>query len=268
MKHTLAILVFSLILSYSSGQGKVLQSQKFKSNILNKEVNYSVYLPEGFEQSQQNYPVIYLLHGYGNDENTWISEAKISEQMDKAIKERLITPAVIVMPDGDTSWYVNVKARNYNWEEMFIKEFIPGIEKQYRINSTPARRAIWGNSMGGFAAVRYAMTYPELFGISVGFSPAVYPDAQIGDRYQVSESPLHIIQNTSADQLNKVRYYLDCGDRDFIYWGFAQLNMMMNAFGINHESYTHPGEHCWPYWKEGVENALKFIAKNFKTAHK
>lgn len=259
-KELFLILICFLPVLHASAQGKVLQSQKMKSNILKKEVSYSVYLPPGFEQSRQKYPVIYLLHGYGNDETTWVTDGQIENKMNQAISEGLIRPSVIIMPNGENMWYVNVKEKDFNWEDMFIQEFLPYIEKKYRIENDRNKRTMWGASMGGFGALKYAMTYPDKFGTCIAFSPAIYPDMVIGDRYQISESPLNMIRNIPVEKLNEVRYYIDCGDKDFLYWGNSTLHMMMRDLGINHEFRMRGGKHGWVYWREGVIPALEFIA--------
>lgn len=260
MKNLFLTLILILAVTNISAQGKVLKSLKMKSNILNKEVSYSVYLPAGFEKSTQSYPVIYLLHGYGNDETTWINSAQTDSIMDKAVASGAIPPAVILMPNGENTWYVNAKDKSYNWEDMFLKEFMPYAEKQYKINGDRSKRIIWGASMGGFAAMRYAMLYPDKFATCVAFSPAIYPDQVIGDRYPVSDSPLHLIENIPANKLNTVAYFIDCGDKDFLYWGNASLHIRMRDRNINHEFRMGAGKHGWVYWKKGTMPALEFIS--------
>lgn len=264
MKNLALTLILSFTVLTVVAQGKVLQDQKMKSKILDKEVLYSVYLPPGFDDSKQAYPVIYLLHGYGNNHNTWITEGQIAVKMDKAIREGLMPPAVVVMPHGETTWYVNVQDKKYRWEDMFMEEFMPYAEKTYRTGGSKENRVIWGASMGGFGALKYAMTYRDKFGTCIAFSPAVYPDGAIGDRYQISESPLNIIKKVPVEKLNEVRYYVDCGDKDFLYWGNATLHIMFRNMGINHEFRMRGGKHGWVYWREGVEPALAFIAEGMK----
>lgn len=255
----LGLVLFITILNVSA-QGTVVRSEKMKSGILNKEVLYSVYLPSGFDKSKQNYPVIYLLHGYGNDQNTWITDGRIDSTMDRAIADGILPPTVVVMPNGENSWYVNARNEKYDWEDMFFKEFMPFIEKTYKIDGTKNKRVIWGASMGGFAAMKYAMVYPDQFGVCIAFSPAIYPDSQIGDRYPLTDSPLHLIKNNSTEKLNTVAYYIDCGDKDFLYWGNSTLHIAMRDRGINHEFRVRAGKHGWIYWKKGSTPALEFIS--------
>lgn len=263
MRNILLTLFLTIVISNLSAQGKVLQSQKMTSKILNKEVLYSVYLPPNFDQSK-DYPVIYLLHGYGNNETTWITDGHIEIKMNKAITDSIIPPTVIIMPNGENRWYVNATDTIFNWEDMFMLELMPHAENQYKINSQKENRTIWGASMGGFAALKYAMTYPDKFATCIAFSPAIYQDMTIGKRYQISESPLNIIQKTSKETLNQVRYLIDCGDKDFLYWGNANLHILMRSRQINHEFRMRAGKHGWIYWRDGVEFALQFIAEATK----
>lgn len=257
-------LILSLFLTLAciqlSAQGVVLKSQTMKSNILNKEVRYSVYLPEGFDQSKQKYPVIYLLHGHGNDETTWITDGQIESKMNRAIADSIIPPTIVVMPNGENSWYVNNKKEKFRWEDMFMDELMPYMEQKYRIESDRSQRSIWGASMGGFGAMKYALTYPDKFSSCVAFSPAIYPDKVIGDRYEISESPLNIIRNTPLEKITQVRYYIDCGDRDFLYWGNCNLHILMRDRGVDHEFRVRSGKHGWIYWRDGVMPALEFLA--------
>lgn len=259
MRHLLLTLILSTLALLVTAQGKVLQSQKMKSKILDKEVLYSVYLPPGFDASKQTYSVIYLLHGYGNNETTWITDGQIESNMNRAIEAKTIAPTVVVMPNGENAWYVNARDKKFNWEDMFMQEFMPFIEKQYRIENNKNKRTMWGASMGGFGALKYAMAYPDTFGTCIAFSPAIYPDMAIGDRYQISESPLNMIGNIPVEKLNQVRYYIDCGDKDFLYWGNATLHIRMRDLGINHEFRMRGGKHGWIYWRDGVMPALEFI---------
>ena len=95
-------LLFIAMITFLTGysQGKVMTKQVIKSTILNRDVNYTVYLPEGYETNQRNYPVTYLLHGYGDSDDGWIQFGEINRLADAAIKQGKIAPMIIVTPDG------------------------------------------------------------------------------------------------------------------------------------------------------------------------
>jgi enterochelin esterase-like enzyme len=125
-------LVFSFS-SFSQPAGKVIEQLTVKSNVLNRPVRYTVYLPSDYETSQRAYPVVYLLHGYTDDNTGWLQFGEINRYADKAIHEGIIPPMIIVMPNADSSWYINSYDGMENYEDFFIKEFMPAIEKSYRI---------------------------------------------------------------------------------------------------------------------------------------
>src|SRR5680860_164490 len=140
---TILFLLLIAICGYSQN-GKVFESLKFESKLVSYPVEYSVYLPADYETSNRNYPVLYLLHGYSDDETGWIQFGEANLIADKGIENGDFPPCIIVMPDGKVSWYCNSFDGKDPWEDMFIQEFIPFIEKEYRIRSQKEFRAIAG----------------------------------------------------------------------------------------------------------------------------
>jgi enterochelin esterase-like enzyme len=159
--------------------GKVIEQNIVKSKILNRGVGYSVYLPEGYDTDNRTYPVIYLLHGYGDDHTTWIHKGNIGWYADKAIKEGKIPPVIIVMPDGGVGMYVNSFDGKNNYEDFFIHEFIPAVEDIYHIKKGKKSRGITGHSMGGWGCLLYALKYPDMFVASAALSPGIHDDKDI-----------------------------------------------------------------------------------------
>jgi enterochelin esterase-like enzyme len=143
--------------------GKVLESLVFESEKVSYPVEYSVYLPPDYETSQRSYPVLYLLHGYSDDETGWIQFGEANSIADRGIANGDFPPCIIVMPDGKVTWYINSYDGKDPWEDMFIEEFIPFIEEKYRIRQKKEFRAIAGLSMGGNGALLLSMRNPELF---------------------------------------------------------------------------------------------------------
>src|ERR1700733_12979611 len=133
--------------------GKVLEERRVKSAILHKDVRYSVYLPPDYSTSERSYPVVYLLHGYSDDNTGWLQFGEINRLADKAIGGGTIPPMIIIMPNGDSSWYINSYDGRENYEDFFVREFMPEIEKTYRILAEKRYRGIAGLSMGGFGTL-------------------------------------------------------------------------------------------------------------------
>lgn len=286
MKQIFCIIVLSIFsLAVFAQNGKVLESLKFNSNLVNYPVEYSVYLPPDYESSNRSYPVLYLLHGYSDDETGWIQFGEANSIADKGIANGDFPPCIIIMPDGKVTWYVNSADGKDPWEDMFVKEFIPFIEKEYRIRAKKEFRAIAGLSMGGNGALLLSMRNPELFSSCVAMSAGTFTDEEImnNDQYDhyfgniygpktpkgVSEhwkanSPLHLLDSVDKKDLKSIRFYIDCGDDDFLYQGNSALHVKMKDLGIPHEYRVRNGGHQWSYWRTGLFDGLKFISEKFR----
>ena len=107
------------------------------SKILKMDRKYAIYLPPDYESSQRSYPVLYLLHGAGDDQTGWVQFGEILNIADKAINAGIATPMIVVMPDANTGkrGYVNDVKGEWRFEDFFFEEFIPFIEKTYRIKA-------------------------------------------------------------------------------------------------------------------------------------
>ena len=274
---------------YSQQHGKVIEDAKVTSAVLGRSVHYTVYLPADYTLSQRAYPVVYLLHGYTDDNTGWLQFGEINRYADKAIAEGTIPPMIIIMPDADSSWYINSYDGKEKYEDFFFKEFIPAVEKAYRIKSQKEYRAVAGLSMGGYGSLMYALKHPEYFAAAAPLSAAVFsddemenmPDAQwdrmFGQLYGrglkgkarltkawYDHSALAIIEKTSGAELNKVRYWIDCGDDDFLAKGNALLHIALRSKLVAHEYRVRDGAHSWSYWRTGITDALAFIGDSFR----
>lgn len=268
--------------------GKVFETKTIKSTILNRNVNYSIYLPADYEQSQRTYPVVYLLHGYTDDNTAWLQFGEVNRYADKAIADGTIPPMIIVMPDADSSFYINSYDGKEKYEDFFIKELIPGIEKTWRVKTEKRYRGVAGLSMGGYGTLIYALKYPDWFAAAAPLSAAVFDDTDItsfpdnswdktfGQLYGrdlkgkerlskawYDNSIPKIVETKSADELKKVRYWIDCGDDDFLIKGNCNLHIMLNEKKVPHEFRVRDGVHNWTYWRTGIVDALKFIGESF-----
>jgi len=281
------LFVFSFIIG-SFAQGIVKEKQVIKSTILNKEVHYTIYLPSDYYTSERNYPVTYLLHGHGDADDGWIQFGEVNRLADDAIKTGKIPPMIIVTPDGFTSFYINAADGNLNYEDFFIKELIPHIEKTYKVKAEKRFRGIAGLSMGGYGSLLYALKYPELFAAAAPLSAAIWTPDQIkemsksqfdgyfinsigknlmgADRLTptwLANSPLGLIDKKTKEELSSVRYWIDCGDDDFLTIGNAQLHITLTNKNVPHEFRMRDGAHNWTYWRTGIINALAFIGDSF-----
>ncbi|RYE12730.1 MAG: esterase family protein, partial [Sphingobacteriales bacterium] len=228
----LLLAVTGFLLTISAQQGKVIEELTVKSAIRGKNVKYAVYLPPDYDVSQRSYPVVYLLHGYTDDHTGWLQFGEINRYADQAIKEGTIPPMIIIMPNGDSTFYINSYDGKDRFEDFFIKEFMPAVEKTYRIKAQKRYRGIAGLSMGGYGTLIYSLKYPHLFAAAAPLSAAVLDDSTMAKMPQQSwqmpwgklfgaelagnqrltahyneNSPLKMVETRSADELRKVRYW-------------------------------------------------------------
>ncbi len=283
MKKYIIILIILLPALTFAQTGKVFDSLSMKSEILNMDRKYAIYLPPDYETSQRSYPVLYLLHGGGDDQTGWIQFGEVKYIADKTIKKGKATPMIIVMPDANSGkrGYTNDAAGKWRYEDFFFEEFMPFIEKTYRIKSEKRYRAIAGLSMGGGGTYYYALHRPDLFSAACPLSASARPinnegaqsymkrrgmtdasEKQVEDwlkKYNIHE----MIKNMPEDKKKSVRWYIDCGDDDFLYEGNSLVHIAMRKNNIPHEFRIRDGQHDWTYWRHSLYDVLNFISIGF-----
>lgn len=280
-----SLLVFAtLLLSVSliAQTGKVFDNVSVASKILKMERKYAVYLPPDYETSQRSYPVLYLLHGAGDDQTGWVQFGEVSHIADKAINEGTATAMIIIMPDAKTGQmgYFNNLKNDWRYEDFFFEEFMPYVEKTYRIKSEKRYRAVAGLSMGGGGSFMYALHHPELFSSACPLSAYVGPltlaeakagfersnqkgtDAEI-EAYFNRHNAVSLINEIKDDQKKAVRWYIDCGDDDFLYEGNSLVHIAMKKKEIPHEFRIREGAHTWTYWRTSLPSVLSFVSDAF-----
>ncbi len=285
------LLVVSMCSFALSQTSKVFDSLSMKSEILGGERKYAVYLPPGYDSSSRSYPVLYLLHGGGDDQTGWVQFGEVQFLADEAIRNGTATPMVIVMPDANTGrrGYFNDVRGDWRYEDFFFQEFLPFVEKEYRTQGEKRYRAVAGLSMGGGGAFMYALHRPELFSsacpLSASTGPLTMEDAKerfrkgsLGNRldedtvmpsdeqfkaYFLKHSTLELINQIPDDQKKSVRWYIDCGDDDFLYEGNSLVHIAMRKKEIPHEFRVRDGGHKWSYWRAALPDVLSFVTQAF-----
>lgn len=262
--------------------GKVYDNLTLPSKILKSERKYAIYLPPDYESSGRSYPVLYLLHGAGDDQTGWVQFGETLNITDKAIAGGSATPMIIVMPDANTGrrGYFNDIKGDWNYEDFFFTELIPFIEKKYRAKTDKRSRAVAGLSMGGGGTFMYAMHHPELFSSACPLSAYVGPlnledaraqmkrgNANLSDTaietYFNRHNAISLINNTPDSLKKAVRWYIDCGDDDFLYEGNALAHVAMRKKEIPHEFRVRDGGHTWTYWRASLPKVLEFVSDAF-----
>lgn len=284
MKNLMSILILSLVVIMPTfGQtGKVYDNLSMTSTILKSERKFAVYLPPDYESSERSYPVLYLLHGSGDDQTGWIQFGEVLRIADKAILEGTATPMIIVMPDANTSQrgYFNDINGKWNYENFFFEELMPHVEKSYRIKGEKRYRAIAGLSMGGGGSFMYALHRPDLFSSACPLSAYVGPltvddfKNQLARRnesfeeadvqtYFEQHNAVSLINNGTVEDIKSVRWFIDCGDDDFLYEGNSLVHIAMKKKDIPHEYRVRDGRHSWTYWRASLPVVLGFVSDAF-----
>ena len=283
MKNLIA--AFALLIPFLSFSqtGKVFDNLTMRSEILEMERRYAVYLPPDYNISERSYPVLYLLHGSGDDQTGWVQFGEILYIADKAIKEGKATPMIVVMPDADSGrrGYTNTPDGEWRYEDFFFRELMPHVEQKFRIKGEKRYRAISGLSMGGGGTFYYALHQPELFSSACPLSASTGPlnrdglqnymnrrgieatnEEEMNEWYE-NYSVLHMVRNIPEDELKAVRWFIDCGDDDFLYEGNSLAHIALKKRNIPHEYRVRDGAHNWTYWRESLPKVLEFVSDAF-----
>jgi enterochelin esterase-like enzyme len=281
----LVLLTLALMfpVALAAQMGKVYDNISVPSKILKSDRKFAIYLPPDYELSQRAYPVLYLLHGAGDDQTGWVQFGEVQRIADKAILEGKATPMIIVMPDANTGkrGYFNDIKGDWKYEDFFFQELMPHVEKTYRIKKEKRYRAISGLSMGGGGTFIYALRHPELFSsacpLSAYLGPLTleqtkealkwadvsYTTEEEVTNYYKKHSVLELINNIPDDQKKAVRWYIDCGDDDFLYEGNSLAHIAMKKKEIPHEFRIFDGAHNWTYWRNSLPTVLEFVSQAF-----
>ncbi|MBP5258039.1 MAG: esterase family protein [Prevotella sp.] len=252
------------------------------SKILNSNIPYTVYLPPSFSKDKMTkYPILYLLHGMADDNKCWIQRGKLQTTADELIKSGKMREMVIVTPLAgslklQTEWNGYFNMPGWSYEDFFMKEFMPKMEADYRVIGDRGHRAVAGLSMGGGAATSFSQRYPDLFCACYAMS-ALMDDAKLpgykGPNSKVGMLKTSVAKNsctkfvTNADaatkgKLMKIKWYVDCGDKDFLLYRNKEFMAAMDKAGIPYQKKIRPGTHNWQFWSSALFTCLPFISNS------
>jgi len=261
------------------------------SALLGHPVSFCVVLPPGYEaSSNQRYPALYFLHGLFEDEHSWIDRG--GEQIWSSLTEQgELTKFIVVLPAGGRSFYVNSQDGHVRYEDFFIQELVPEIDRRYHTLAVASARGISGVSMGGYGALHLAMRHPEVFGSASAHSAALlpkFPDplptegrwgfyarvlqepfgSPLNEGYWEANSPLTLAEH--PERFPQLALYFDCGDHDR--YGFEEgaglLDQILTQKGFAHTFALRPGGHGWDYLHQYMQFSLGFHSKLFTQALK
>ena len=256
-------------------------TDSIKSNVLKATVKVNIYLPEEFDrQPQKKYPVLYLLHGLTDTYRAWVDKGHLDKVADEMISKGEVCPMIIIMPNAggpntrvDWNGYFNMDGWAYH--DFFYQELMPTFEKKYRIIGDKANRAVSGLYMGGGGCTVYAQRHPDLFSSCYAMSAwLTSQDTQVNPNdHQTAvskavhdNSAIDYVRNASAEvvnQLKTVRWFVDCGDDDFLLDQNEEFHRLMRGKRIACELRVRNGNHGWDYWNTALRTSLPFAAQSF-----
>ena len=269
-----------------------VQCGAVQSAILKRPVRYCALLPPSYDTAKtRRYPALYYLHGLYENEQSLVNFGGWNLVEELQEKKR-IGEFLIITPDGGRSFYINARPSTSlragdgkeRWEDFFIREFIPAMERTFRIRAVRAARAIGGSSMGGFGALRFAFKYPHLFN-SVGAHQAALvenPSQWLSETvapmlgrltgafgtppdlaYWRAQSPFALARNAAG--LSRLKIYFDCGTEDEygFHVGAKALAVLLRSRKIPHEFHLYSGGHGWLYVADHLEDSLVFHSRAF-----
>lgn len=290
MNKTFMLLALCVSLNVSAqmsgwGPQSRVVTDSIKSETLATVRQYNVYLPKTFDTDlSRQYPVLYLLHGIMDTNRGWTMRGHIQDVMDCLVASGEVEEMIVVTPDAggeinkDWNGYFNMPGWNY--EDFFFNEFVPAIEKRYRVKSDKSHRAIAGLSMGGGGATSYAQTHPEMFAACYAMS-ALMDNPDFGQPMPSKDSTSKMdlltlavkgkscidkVRNSdeaTKNQLRTVNWFVDCGDDDFLLSRNIEFVQAMKMAGIPVEFRVRDGGHTWEYWHSALYIALPFVSRNF-----
>ena len=281
-----------LLIAGSAAAQSRIDCSALNSQILKQVVHYCVYLPAGYDASAaqhpaKRYPLLYFLHGLGDNEQTLFNGGGWT-LLDDLRNQHKMGDFLIVSPEGRRSFYINSADGAVRYNDFFLQEFIPQIEGKYRIRAGRASRAISGISMGGYGALRFAFAHPELFSAASAQSAAlITASPQTLDSASLTGAPLagvlapvfgkpinvahwnenspFVLAKKNAAALRKLAIYFNCGQDDNYGFekGAAALHEELQREGVKHEYHPYPGDHSLTYFLSHFGEVMEFHSKAF-----
>lgn len=284
------VLFLPFLLPISALAAGRVQCGAVKSTILKRPVRYCVLLPPSYDaEKTRRFPTLYYLHGLFENEQSLVNFGgwNIVEDLQE---KKSIGEFLIITPDGGRSFYINSRPSTSlrtsdgreRYEDFFIREFIPAMDRAFRTRPTRAARAIGGSSMGGYGALRFAFKYPERFAAvgvhqaalvespSQGLSATAGPflgrltaafGAPADPAYWKAQSPFALARQQAGPA--RLKIYFDCGTEDEygFHVGARALHELLQSRKVAHEFHLYAGGHGWLYVAIHLQDSLEFISR-------
>ena len=263
-----------------------IECRSAPSKLLNHRVQYCVLLPPSYDSDKaRRYPVVYFLHGLGQNEQAMIDSGGWNLTQDMW-EQTQIGEFLIVAPDGDRSFFINSRDRKRPYEDFLVDELLPFIDSRYRTKPGRHNRGIAGVSMGGYGALHLALRHPDLFGSVSANSAALIanpPEGKVdsGSAEAISRalggafgtpfdrvfwernSPFTLVRDDPPPA--GLQIYFDCGTEDDYGFnrGAQEFHDLLVSRHIPHEFHLYPGGHDLNYFAEHLPESLEFQSKAF-----
>jgi enterochelin esterase-like enzyme len=254
-----------------------IRHETIPSRYLSQDLSFLVYVPDGYDTSAQDYPVLYLLHGFGGNEQAWVQTGSIQAKADRLIASGTIPPALIVMPGCPRCWWVD--GIREQAETAFWSELVPRVTSLFRTIDSREGRVIAGLSAGGYGAIHLALKYPERFAAAAAFSPAIYSEtppaasaARIYSPFMGADGKFNQAawtENNYPRLIDKyfasgqrVPIYLVSGDHDKLGIAFETALFFKRIFDKQPdfvEMRVVDGGHSWAVWSAAVDEAMTYL---------
>jgi S-formylglutathione hydrolase FrmB len=260
------------------------------SRILKQTVHYCVQLPAEYDaksSTAQRYPVLYFLHGLGQNEQTLFSTGGWSV-IDDLRRQNKISDFLVVAPEGKRTFYINSPGNTLRYSDFLLQEFVPAIERKYRVLPGRKNRAITGVSMGGYGALRFAFAHPETFSAVSAQSAALITQTPqelssagrsgtplgrlmgpaFGEPVNVAhwnENSVFVLAKKNQTGLRSQAIYFNCGEQDDFGFedGAAALHKQLQVEGVKHEYHSYPGDHSLTYFLSHMGEVMEFHSRAF-----
>jgi putative tributyrin esterase len=255
-----------------------LRDDTVQSVALGRAMPYRVLVPEDYGLSLRRYPVLVLLHGLTGDYRDWSTRSNVAEYSRGL-------PLIIVMPDGENSWYTNSAGEaSAKFEDYILNDLIQDVEKKYDVIRSSYGRAIAGLSMGGFGALKLSLKRPRRFVVAASFSGALPAarDADFGSSLGKEYERLQRIFGPAGSETRRANdvyalvstaakeqapyLYLDCGINDGLLASNRELAAAMKTAGLSYEYHEYPGAHTWDYWDARIKEVLPLLMRKLDAA--
>jgi S-formylglutathione hydrolase FrmB len=293
----LALAINAAVVSGAAVAGGAAQSRidcnTLASHVLGQPIHYCVLLPPGYDaavasHSTRRYPVLYFLHGLGENEQT-LFETGGWNVIEDLRQQHKIGDFLIVAPEGKRSFFINSANGKFRYNDFFIREFMPYIEGKYLARRDGKGRAITGLSMGGYGALRFAFAHPELFSSVSAQSAALMRESPqelngalrsgtplgrllgtvFGDPIDVAhwqQNDPFVLAKRKEAEVRKLAIYFNCGDRDEYDFekGANALDQQLRGQKIAHEYHLYPGNHSFDYFMDHLGETVEFHWRAFE----